>query len=128
MIGKFGRQIASSGDANPGQLEPVGQSPQFAGQRCRGWPGPACRLQMRGPHLSFTDRTIGLQVDPCAKTTGVQERQDIVTVPTPNGRNVDLKAIVEFEQPFRARPMPYQGIEGRNERRWPGRAANATLV
>lgn len=74
--------------------------------------------------LIFTERTqdsehafgpVGLEVATADDAIAEEERQDVVPVPAPVGRDIDLDLVLEAEESFTPLPKPYDRIERRDE-------------
>ncbi len=59
---------------------------------------------------------VGLQVEAGDDTVAEEEWQAVIAKFPLLGRRVDLDPVVEIEQALGARALPYEGIEGRDER------------
>ena len=107
------RSLARDGD--PFETQPRSHVAQLGGERLRGLLRIGARLEMHRLDEERARLARGLQVDARRQRVSVEEREHVVAVLAQVLRRVDLDAVVEVEEAMRARAVPHERIERRED-------------
>src|SRR5215213_198891 len=98
------------------KVEPARHEPQFFSEIRGNLLGRRVVFGMNRVHDEAARGPIGLEIHSRHESVAEEERKAVIAELALLGRRVDLDAVTEAEQPFRAGPFPDEGVEGRDQR------------